>query len=214
MPVEWRIGAEIMVCLDTSKSMLAEDVAPNRLERAKAEVADLLAFLDEQSEEIFLEIEKLSEENQLLAIEEEESAGVEALAGPLAPVEEIPGEPEIAAGEAPESGADLQVQEPIKTAPELPYDQPLLGVVTEVDSRSQTVRVSFAPGVEGSVALEDVSWAREPDPGKRPRAVKRTGDSLGVQAAQLRVIRQVAPRIQRIPNAGDSWCGVGGGMPY
>ena len=42
-----RIGAEIMVCLDTSKSMLAEDVAPNRLERAKAEVADLLAFLDE-----------------------------------------------------------------------------------------------------------------------------------------------------------------------
>ena len=35
-------GAEIMICLDVSRSMLAEDVAPNRLERAKAEVTDLL----------------------------------------------------------------------------------------------------------------------------------------------------------------------------
>ncbi len=29
-------GAEIMICLDVSHSMLAEDVAPSRLERAKA----------------------------------------------------------------------------------------------------------------------------------------------------------------------------------
>jgi Ca-activated chloride channel family protein len=41
-----RVGAEIMICLDVSKSMLAEDVVPNRLERAKAEIADLLGFLD------------------------------------------------------------------------------------------------------------------------------------------------------------------------
>jgi Ca-activated chloride channel family protein len=41
-----RVGAEIMVCLDVSKSMLAEDVAPSRLERAKAEIRDLLPFLD------------------------------------------------------------------------------------------------------------------------------------------------------------------------
>ena len=40
-----RVGAEIMVCLDVSKSMLAEDVSPNRLERAKAELRDLLAYL-------------------------------------------------------------------------------------------------------------------------------------------------------------------------
>ena len=39
-------SAEIMICLDVSKSMLAEDVAPNRLERAKAEVADLLTYMD------------------------------------------------------------------------------------------------------------------------------------------------------------------------
>ena len=41
-----RVGAEIMVCLDVSKSMLAADVAPNRLGRAKAEVDDLLHYLD------------------------------------------------------------------------------------------------------------------------------------------------------------------------
>ena len=41
-----RAGAEIMIALDVSNSMLAEDVAPNRLERAKAEIADLLALLD------------------------------------------------------------------------------------------------------------------------------------------------------------------------
>ncbi len=41
-----RSGAQIMICLDISKSMLAEDAAPNRLERAKAEVSDLLSYLD------------------------------------------------------------------------------------------------------------------------------------------------------------------------
>ena len=41
-----RVGAQLMVCLDVSKSMLAEDTAPNRLERAKVEITDLLTFLD------------------------------------------------------------------------------------------------------------------------------------------------------------------------
>ncbi|MBF0630803.1 MAG: VWA domain-containing protein [Magnetococcales bacterium] len=40
-----RSGANLMICLDVSKSMLAEDVAPNRLERAKAELRDLLSYL-------------------------------------------------------------------------------------------------------------------------------------------------------------------------
>jgi Ca-activated chloride channel family protein len=40
------VGAEIMIALDVSRSMLAEDVAPNRLERAKAEIRDLLTYLE------------------------------------------------------------------------------------------------------------------------------------------------------------------------
>ncbi|MCA9140759.1 MAG: VWA domain-containing protein, partial [Planctomycetales bacterium] len=41
-----RVGAQVMFCLDVSKSMLAEDVVPNRLDRAKADITDLVSLLD------------------------------------------------------------------------------------------------------------------------------------------------------------------------
>ena len=41
-----RQGVDIMVALDVSKSMLAEDVSPNRLERAKREIIDLLQMME------------------------------------------------------------------------------------------------------------------------------------------------------------------------
>ncbi|MBY0400860.1 VWA domain-containing protein, partial [Myxococcota bacterium] len=41
-----RVGAEIMIALDVSRSMLADDARPSRLERAKAELSDLLAYLE------------------------------------------------------------------------------------------------------------------------------------------------------------------------
>ena len=42
------ITADIMIVLDVSKSMLAEDAAPNRLARAKAEINELLERVDGQ----------------------------------------------------------------------------------------------------------------------------------------------------------------------
>jgi penicillin-binding protein 1A len=55
---------------------------------------------------------------------------------------------------------------------ELPLDRPLLGVVLSVDRESDSARVAFAPGIEGSVALEDVKWARPADPTRYPWDVK------------------------------------------
>ena len=46
------------------------------------------------------------------------------------------------------------------------------GVVVVVDTDLTTARIAFAPGVEGQVALEDVSWAREADVKRRPQPVK------------------------------------------
>ena len=46
---EWRTlerkGADIMVVVDVSKSMWAEDIAPNRIQRARREIQDLLTML-------------------------------------------------------------------------------------------------------------------------------------------------------------------------
>ncbi len=42
-----RTGTEIMIALDVSRSMMAQDVKPNRLERAKLEIANLLKNLKE-----------------------------------------------------------------------------------------------------------------------------------------------------------------------
>ena len=38
-------GVDIMICLDCSRSMLASDIKPNRLERAKHEIIDLLRMM-------------------------------------------------------------------------------------------------------------------------------------------------------------------------
>ncbi|MCB9000057.1 MAG: VWA domain-containing protein [Bacteroidales bacterium] len=40
-------GREIIIALDVSNSMLAEDIAPNRLERAKQSVSRLIDSLED-----------------------------------------------------------------------------------------------------------------------------------------------------------------------
>jgi Ca-activated chloride channel family protein len=42
-----KVQSQVMICLDVSKSMLAEDVAPSRLERAKVELDSLLGLMDD-----------------------------------------------------------------------------------------------------------------------------------------------------------------------
>jgi Ca-activated chloride channel family protein len=43
-----RRGRDLMILLDVSRSMLAEDVAPNRLERAKLDIADLVHAVQQE----------------------------------------------------------------------------------------------------------------------------------------------------------------------
>ena len=45
MQVVERTGVQVMVALDVSESMLAEDIKPNRLSRAKLEISDLMSRL-------------------------------------------------------------------------------------------------------------------------------------------------------------------------
>jgi len=83
------------------------------------------------------------------------------------------------AAEAQEAGiADLLAEnatdeEPIFLLRELPFDEPVLGVVLEVDGESQIARIGFGVDVSGTVRLDDVDWARVPDLKIRPRPVKK-----------------------------------------
>ncbi|MCH8890799.1 MAG: PBP1A family penicillin-binding protein, partial [Myxococcales bacterium] len=52
----------------------------------------------------------------------------------------------------------------------------LLGVITAVEPESKSARVAFAPDLEGVVRLEDVGWAREPDPNHLPCKVLSIGE--------------------------------------
>jgi penicillin-binding protein 1A len=96
------------------------------------------------------EIARLALENGLADGGEEEAA--EVVVAPGRPGEETP---------APEAS-------PLGRSPE----QPLVGVVTDVDRKAQAAWVAFGPGLSGRVALEDVSWAREPNPARYPAPVQ------------------------------------------
>jgi len=55
----------------------------------------------------------------------------------------------------------------------LPFDTPYEGVVTTVDTATQTAQIALGPDVVGTVAVSDVAWARKPDPSRRGRPVER-----------------------------------------
>jgi penicillin-binding protein 1A len=57
-------------------------------------------------------------------------------------------------------------------AAELPAGRALVGVVTRVDDAAGRAQVAFAPRLRGVVTLEDVRWARTPDPAAYPVPVR------------------------------------------
>jgi penicillin-binding protein 1A len=143
------------------------------------------------------ELEQLAEENGLLPPEQDADEPLDTVAV------------ELAHGVAEPQASD-ELPEPAETAPpeaplaELPFGESLLGVVTAVDSDQQIARVSLAPGVEGTVHLEEVAWARESDPEARPEPVKSI-DRVFQQGDVARFVRIEAVASDEEPPEGDGF---------
>jgi penicillin-binding protein 1A len=168
--------------------------------------------------DIEAEIIKLAEENDLLPPSQEDEEGLEGQEGVEGAEEELIAdvaagpdeEPDAAddaeaaqagleegealAGNEAESGADAdeELEEEIP-APQLPIDEPVLGVVVAVDRKAEMARVSFSPDLEAEVHLADVDWARKPAPKRRPWAVKHIRDIFRVgDVAQFMLLEEGA----------------------
>jgi len=121
------------------------------------------------------EIVRLASANELVLERPEPVDALDAIE-PEAAIDETPSEPlEEAISEQPDElaseppGAAERAAARSMLAEE---DGTLLGVVTAVDEKSESARVAFAPEVEGVVRLEDVKWARVPDPNRSPYSVR------------------------------------------
>jgi penicillin-binding protein 1A len=112
--------------------------------------------------EIPEEVHRLAEANELV---------LQAL-DPVAPLDSH--EPEEPIGEA---FSELPVETQRAQARRILAEEggTLLGVITAVDTEAKSARVAFAPDLEGVVRLEDVGWAREPDPNRSPYRVRSIG---------------------------------------
>jgi penicillin-binding protein 1A len=92
--------------------------------------------------------------------------------GPLrnVPETEIP---ETLAALAEKNGLVLDADDPEAPAPMLPAEGRLEGVVTAVDPAANQATVGFAPGVSAVVTIQEVSWARKPNPERAPYRVRK-----------------------------------------
>jgi penicillin-binding protein 1A len=99
--------------------------------------------------------------------------------------DDVPADEELAAeggGAAEQDGES----EGIEAAPlfdllhELPFDEPVFGIVLDVDTREQTARIGFGHTLAGLVKLEDVEWARKPDLKVSPRPVQKIATIFSV----------------------------------
>jgi penicillin-binding protein 1A len=118
--------------------------------------------------EIPSELERLAVENHLDT-------------APAAAAETEAGSPEAPPAESTHAAA-VVVEPAVEPSPEaalaalrarLPAEAPLVGVVTAVDTKTQSARVGFAPDAAAMVRLEDVRWARKADTDAAPRAVDK-----------------------------------------
>ncbi len=109
----------------------------------------------------------------------------------------IAGEPEeiaadlAAADSQPAEGAGSEPDEPTPAElaaesaamlgpPDLPFADPITGIVLAIDTQAQNARIGFGAGLEGIVHLDDVSWARKANPERSPYKVERIASIFSV----------------------------------
>lgn len=120
---------------------------------------------------------------ELVRLAEENAERFVHLAAVVDEPEEIAAELAAADSQV-EDGAETIVDEPTPAElaaesaamlgpPDLPFDEPITGVVLALDTEAQTARIGFGAGLEGIVQLADVSWARKANPDRSPYKVER-----------------------------------------
>lgn len=124
------------------------------------------------------ELEKIAEENDAEYTQVEVPPAVSADAPATALEGEAAGaseEADAVASEAAETEADTAPD--TEPEPQIAYSMDegakLLGLVVEVDVEAQAARIDLGRGLVGVASLDDVDWAKTPDPKRRPRPVKK-----------------------------------------
>ena len=86
----------------------------------------------------------------------------------------------------------------------LPGGVPLDGLVVSLDPDSTSAKIAFGAGLEGVVRIDDVAWARSPDPKRLPVRLKKIEDVFAVgDVARFSVLEGEDTQIAEALNAGD-----------
>ncbi len=138
-------------------------------------------------EELEITLLELGVENALLPEETEEPPAAPGAEGEAADSPSLADAPvpqnvpqdaaaDLAANETEESTDE----EPTSLVVELPVGEPLAGVVLEVDESAQRALVGFGHQLTYPLELETVSWARKPNPNRKPRPVRSISEIVQV----------------------------------
>jgi penicillin-binding protein 1A len=194
-------GLRIDTTLDIDLQRAAKEAIQNGLEAHDHRRGYRGPLRQVAAEEIEAELAKLADSNaDDFAVDEI------VFEQPPAPTAAEPEEPEeedlLAAAETvtqespadPETDAPISLVEPTKRY-SMSLDTPLTGIVLEVDPEAKAARIGFGHGVTGTAQLDDVDWARTPDPKKGPRPVKKITSifEVGDVARFVRLPGEAAP---------------------
>ena len=105
-----------------------------------------------------------------------EEGDIETATEPAAAADDVAEVAAAAEAEAEPALPSMDDEDPVLPDPlayDIPFDEPVTGIVLSVSRKEELARVAFGNEVVGLVALEDIAWARKPNPKARPIPVKR-----------------------------------------